>query len=110
MTRSRPSDRLARLRTRATASPFGWRSRAKRKQLSLIAGGTGISLPYQVASKLLSDLNDPIKQANQTPDDIPAMDYIDEMVKNHSDRFEVWYTVDRVRRPLRASGSTTSAS
>jgi len=70
------------------------------KQLSLIAGGTGISLPYQVASKVLSDPNDPTKIkllfANQTPDDILAKDYIDELVKKHSDRFEVWYTVDRV--------------
>ena len=80
---------------------FSWMHKPRQcRQLSLIAGGTGISLPYQVASKVLSDPNDPTKVkllfANQTPDDILAKDYIDELVKKHSDRFEVWYTVDRL--------------
>jgi len=80
---------------------FTWMGKPRHcKKLSLIAGGTGISLPYQVASKVLSDPNDPTKVkllfANQTPDDILAKDYIDELVKKHPDRFEVWYTVDRV--------------
>merc|ERR1711904_623045 len=34
--------------------------------------------------------------ANQTPDDILAKDYIDELLKKYPDRFEVSYTVDRV--------------
>jgi nitrate reductase (NAD(P)H) len=84
-----------------TRGKFSWKSKLRQcKQLSLIAGGTGISLPYQVASKVLSNPDDPTKVkllfANQTPDDILAKDYIDELVKKHSDRFEVWYTVDRV--------------
>ena len=80
---------------------FSWMHKPRQcRQLSLIAGGTGISLPYQVASKVLSDPNDATKVkllfANQTPGDILAMDYINELVKKHPDRFEVWYTVDRV--------------
>jgi NAD(P)H-flavin reductase len=80
---------------------FTWKKQPRQcKQLSLIAGGTGISLPYQVASKVLSDPNDTTKVkllfANQTPDDILARDYIEELVLKHKERFEVWYTVDRV--------------
>jgi NAD(P)H-flavin reductase len=80
---------------------FTWEHKPRYcKNLSLIAGGTGISLPYQVASKVLSDPNDPTKVkllfANQTPDDILAKDYIDELLKKYPDRFEVSFTVDRV--------------
>jgi len=80
---------------------FTWKGKPRRcTQISLIAGGTGISLPYQVAYAILLDPEDKTRVkllfANQTPADILARSLIDDLVAKHSDRFEVSYTVDRV--------------
>jgi len=80
---------------------FTWKNKPRQmKKLSLIAGGTGFSLPYQTAYAILLDPEDDTKIkmlfANQTPNDILAKHLLDDLVQKHPDRFEIAYTVDRV--------------
>jgi len=70
------------------------------KRISLIAGGTGLTPCYQVASAILRDPTDETEvrllYANQSPDDILAQEQLELMAKEHADRFKIWYTVDRM--------------
>jgi cytochrome-b5 reductase len=69
------------------------------KNVSMIAGGTGITPMLQVIAEILKHADDPTKLAlifaNQTPDDILLKDELDELAERHPNRFKVWYTVDR---------------
>jgi len=81
---------------------FTWKGNPRVcKNISLIAGGTGISLPYQVLSAVLRNPEDQTKVkllfANQTPDDILAREQLETLAASHPDRFELWYTVDRLK-------------
>merc|ERR1712032_352104 len=84
---------------------FTWKDSLRTcKNISLIAGGTGISLPYQVLSAVLRSPEDQTKVkllfANQTPDDILAREQLETLAASHPGRFELWYTVDRLKEGM----------
>ncbi|KIH65253.1 oxidoreductase NAD-binding domain protein [Ancylostoma duodenale] len=69
------------------------------KSISMIAGGTGITPMLQIISAILKTDDDnthiSLLFANQSEDDILCRNELDELAVKHSDRFKVWYTVDR---------------
>ncbi|RCN42444.1 oxidoreductase NAD-binding domain protein [Ancylostoma caninum] len=69
------------------------------KSISMIAGGTGITPMLQIISAILKSDSDnthiSLLFANQSEDDILCRSELDELAVKHSDRFKVWYTVDR---------------
>ncbi|VDK18010.1 unnamed protein product [Anisakis simplex] len=66
----------------------------------MIAGGTGITPMLQIINAILKDPNDSTKIsllfANQTEDDILLRDELDKLAKQHEDRFQIWYTLDKM--------------
>ena len=70
------------------------------KEISMIAGGTGLTPCYQVLAAILRDPKDTTKvrflYANRTPDDILARDILENLAAKHPDRFVLSLTVDRV--------------
>lgn len=70
------------------------------KEISMIAGGTGLTPCYQVLSAILRDPKDTTKvrflYANRTVDDILARDILEELAAKHPDRFVLSLTVDRL--------------
>ncbi|CAI5453014.1 unnamed protein product [Caenorhabditis angaria] len=68
-------------------------------EVSMIAGGTGVTPMLQIIAAILRDPTDTTKLrllfANQTEEDILCRQELDELEKQHPDRFRVWYTVDR---------------
>ena len=68
-------------------------------EISMIAGGTGITPCYQVLAAILRDPEDTTKVrllfANRTPDDILARDILDRLAAEHPDRFMLSLTVDK---------------
>jgi len=80
---------------------FTWQESPQSCQrINLIAGGTGLSACWQLASAILRDPSDATRvsfiYANQTPDDILARKELDDLAKTYAGRFSVWYTVDRL--------------
>ncbi|KAG9470965.1 hypothetical protein GDO78_016193 [Eleutherodactylus coqui] len=71
----------------------------KVKQLGLIAGGTGITPMLQLIRAVMKDKDDQtvcyLLFANQTEKDILLRDELEEIRTNYSDRFKLWYTLDR---------------
>jgi NAD(P)H-flavin reductase len=74
-------------------------------QFVLIAGGTGITPMLQIlhaifrhprTSRMNQKLTCKLVYANQTPDDILVRDELEALAKDYPDRFQLWYTVDRV--------------
>ncbi|CAE7258498.1 NITA [Symbiodinium microadriaticum] len=69
-------------------------------EMSMIAGGTGITPCYQVLAAVLRDPEDKtmvrLLFANKTPDDILARDVLEELAAKHPDRFVLSFTVDKV--------------
>jgi len=69
-------------------------------EISMIAGGTGITPCYQVLAAILRDPQDKtmvrLLFANRTPDDILARDVLEELAAKHPDRFMLSLTVDKV--------------
>ena len=69
-------------------------------EMSMIAGGTGITPCYQVLAAILRDPEDKttvrLLFANRTPDDILARDVLEELAAKHPDRFMLNFTVDKV--------------
>ncbi|EPB66326.1 oxidoreductase, FAD-binding protein [Ancylostoma ceylanicum] len=69
------------------------------KSISMIAGGTGITPMLQIISAILKSDDDnthiSLLFANQSEEDILCRKELDELALKHSDRFKVWYTVDR---------------
>jgi cytochrome-b5 reductase len=71
----------------------------KYKNVGMIAGGTGITPMLQLIRQVFKDPNDETNlwmlYANQTENDILLRKELEEVQKEHSDRFKLWYTVDR---------------
>ena len=69
------------------------------KQVGMIAGGTGITPMLQIIKAILKDKDDDTKMsllfANQTEDDILLREELERVEKENSDRFSLWYTLDR---------------
>ena len=69
-------------------------------EMSMIAGGTGITPCYQVLAAILRDPEDKtmvrLLFANKTPDDILARDVLEELAAKHPGRFTLSFTVDKV--------------
>jgi nitrate reductase (NAD(P)H) len=80
---------------------FTWHGKPRScSHISMIAGGTGLTPCWQLATSILRDPEDQTKvsllYANQTPADILAREQLEELVKSHPQRFSLWYTVDKV--------------
>jgi len=80
---------------------FTWKHQPRQCQfINMIAGGTGLTPCYQVAQAALRNAEDKTQvrllYGNVAPADILMRDVLDGLVKEHPDRFRVWYTVDRV--------------
>lgn len=71
-----------------------------KKQMGLIAGGTGLTPMYQLIRKVLDNPDDHTKisllYANVTPDDIMLREELEQLQAKHPDRFNVHFTVDRL--------------
>jgi cytochrome-b5 reductase len=76
------------------------------RQLGLIAGGSGITPMYQILNEILKeqisivpgervDIKLWLLFANQTEQDILLRDELEQLAASNSDRFKLWYTVDR---------------
>jgi cytochrome-b5 reductase len=70
-----------------------------KKNIGMIAGGSGITPMLQVVQEILKNPEDKTQIslifANQTPNDIILKDRIDAWASKHPDRFKVFYTVDK---------------
>jgi len=68
------------------------------RKIGMIAGGSGVTPMLQIAQEILKNPYDQTEVfllfANQTPQDILCKDIIERM--DQDERFNVWYTVDRV--------------
>lgn len=64
----------------------------------MLAGGTGITPMLQLVRAIIKDPADETQVsllfANQTEKDILLRDELDDIAKNHSDKFKIWYTID----------------
>lgn len=71
-----------------------------KRELGLIAGGTGITPMYQIIQHVLQTPNDITKLsllfANVSTNDILLKRELDELAQQHRDRFRVTYKVDRI--------------
>ncbi|XP_033645829.1 NADH-cytochrome b5 reductase 3-like isoform X2 [Asterias rubens] len=69
------------------------------KNIGMIAGGTGITPMLQLVRQVLKDPADKCNVwllfANQTEKDILLRPELEEISKEHGDRFKLWYTLDR---------------
>jgi len=73
------------------------------KRLGMIAGGTGITPMYQILCQILKEVlsNDKLDLkiwlifANQTEADILLREELEALASKNSDRFQLWYTVDK---------------
>eukprot|EP00882_Tetradesmus_deserticola_P006758 GHRQ01007114.1.p1 GENE.GHRQ01007114.1~~GHRQ01007114.1.p1 ORF type:complete len:305 (+),score=125.66 GHRQ01007114.1:174-1088(+) len=72
-----------------------------KKEIGMIAGGTGITPMLQVADAILANPTDKTRVsllfANVSEADILLKDKIDAMAAAHPDRFKVYYVVDKPR-------------
>lgn len=79
-----------------------------KKNIGMIAGGSGLTPMLQVASQILSDPEDKTQvsliYANQSEDDIILKDKLDQMQKDHSN-FKVHYVIDKPIHPEDWRGS-----
>jgi len=69
------------------------------EQISMVAGGTGITPLYQLARAIVSDKDDKTKiklvYSNHTVNDILIKDELDELASKSDGKLEVWYTVSK---------------
>lgn len=69
------------------------------KEVSMIAGGTGITPMLQVIKSILRNPKDVTRIrllfANRTEQDILCRKELDELAEEHPERFRPWYTVSR---------------
>jgi len=76
------------------------------RHLGLIAGGSGITPMYQILNEILKEQTSILPSqrvdikmwllfANQTEQDILLRDELELLAASNSDRFKLWYTVDR---------------
>lgn len=77
------------------------------KRFGFVAGGSGITPCLQVIREMLKNPNDKsdisLLYANQTEKDILLHDELEQMAKEHSDRFRVHYTLDNPKRGWKGS-------
>merc|ERR1712051_150340 len=68
-------------------------------QVSMIAGGTGITPMLQLITAVFRDPNDntnlALLFANQSEDDILVREELEAIQQKYPERFKLWYTVDR---------------
>jgi len=71
----------------------------KASKIGMMAGGTGITPMLQLIREMFRDPEDKSEVwlifANQTEEDILLRPELEEIKANHSDRFHLWYTLDR---------------
>lgn len=71
----------------------------KFKHVSMIAGGTGITPMLQLIRRITSDPSDNTKCslifANQTEKDILLREELEQVKKDHPDKLNLWYTLDK---------------
>ena len=71
----------------------------KVKRVGMIAGGTGITPMYQLIKEICKHPEDQTKLqlifANQTEDDILLRDDLEEFKQNYSNKFDLWFTIDK---------------
>mmetsp|Transcript_23506 Transcript_23506/g.51586 ORF Transcript_23506/g.51586 Transcript_23506/m.51586 type:complete len:306 (+) Transcript_23506:146-1063(+) len=81
-----------------------------RKQLAMVAGGTGITPMLQITHQILENPDDKTEislvLANQKEDYIIWKSHIDELVKKHPGRVKVHYVLTQPRNPAFWHGST----
>lgn len=69
-----------------------------KRQIGLLAGGTGITPVFQLIRRVFEDHADPVKlsliYANKTESDILLRDELEELENEYSDRISIWYTLD----------------
>ena len=76
------------------------------RRLGLIAGGSGITPMYQILNEILKEQNALLPGqridikiwllfANQTEEDILLREQLELLAASNSDRFKLWYTIDR---------------
>lgn len=79
---------------------FEYKPNTKR-EIGMIAGGTGITPMFQVIQSVLADKNDNTKlslvYANRTPEDVLLKERLDAFAKEYPDKFKVYYTVDEAK-------------
>eukprot|EP00005_Dracoamoeba_jomungandri_P000355 CAMPEP_0174256422 /NCGR_PEP_ID=MMETSP0439-20130205/5653_1 /TAXON_ID=0 /ORGANISM="Stereomyxa ramosa, Strain Chinc5" /LENGTH=288 /DNA_ID=CAMNT_0015339015 /DNA_START=144 /DNA_END=1010 /DNA_ORIENTATION=+ len=75
------------------------RKPTNKKNIGMIAGGTGITPMLQIIAHALKTEGDETKLslifANQTEQDILVREELEELREKHGERFELWYTLDR---------------
>ncbi|CAF0931828.1 unnamed protein product [Brachionus calyciflorus] len=71
----------------------------KAKRIGMIAGGTGITPMYQLIKDICKHPEDQTKVqlifANQSENDILIRNELEELKQNYSDKFDLWYTIDK---------------
>ncbi|XP_053283129.1 NADH-cytochrome b5 reductase 2 [Pleuronectes platessa] len=71
----------------------------KVKHVGMIAGGTGITPMLQLIRRIAADTSDDTKCslifANQTEKDILLREELEEVKKNHPDKVQLWFTLDK---------------
>ncbi|CAJ1396652.1 unnamed protein product [Effrenium voratum] len=81
-------------------------------EISMIAGGTGLTPCYQVLAAILRDPEDTTKvrllYANRSPGDILAREILEELAENHPERFQLTLTVDKLTEAIDANVSPTA--
>ncbi|XP_059191469.1 NADH-cytochrome b5 reductase 2 [Centropristis striata] len=69
------------------------------KHVAMIAGGTGITPMLQLIRSITADSSDNTKCslifANQTEKDILLREELEEVKKNHPDKVQLWFTLDK---------------
>jgi len=69
------------------------------KRVNMIAGGSGITPMLQIIKAVFKDKSDTtclsLVYANQTEDDILCRPDLENVLRENSDRFKLWYTLDR---------------
>jgi cytochrome-b5 reductase len=75
------------------------KERPRKKEIGMIAGGTGITPMLQIISAVLKDPTDEshlsLLFANQTEEDILLRDMLEDLASKHAHRLKIWYTLDR---------------
>lgn len=78
-------------------------------EVSMIAGGTGITPMLQLIRHIAKDSSDHTKLklifANQTEKDILVRKELEEVAQNHPDQFELWYTLDTPGESMKLSNN-----
>jgi cytochrome-b5 reductase len=71
----------------------------KVKRIGMIAGGTGITPMYQLIKDICKHPEDETKVqlifANQSENDILLREELEELKRNYSSKFDLWFTIDK---------------